>query len=424
MLNTLTQIKTSLDDQLRSVIVHFAGREDIILLDTQDDGVGYLAVGFKRKLICRESGCEVLFQDGGKIETPQHPWEALQEFRKQGGWSFGYLGYDLKNYTEKLSSHNKDAVQAPDLVMSEPRSLYQIDRKNGLITKIYGDDLPDVEAEHEIECEVMLHDEAAQFGDFVDGVKIAQKDIFMGDYYEVNLSRQVEGQFSGKPFCLYEKMKNFGPVPFGAFLQWGDMAVCCASPERFLKKTGNLVLSEPIKGTAAVSEDESVNKAILAELQASEKNRAENLMIVDLVRNDLNRIAVPGTVKTEELFAIHRFRSVFQMISKITGQVKPDVSSVDVIKACFPMGSMTGAPKISAMEAIERIENYKRGIYSGAIGYFTPNDDFDFNVVIRSAVIKGDKLFYSTGGAITADSDPNEEWEETRIKMRALTRSV
>lgn len=424
MLNTPTQIKISLDDQLRSVIDHFAGRKDIIMLDSQDDGVGFLAVGFNRKLICRDSGCEIFFQGGSKIKASQNPWEALQEFRKQGGWSFGYLGYDLKNYTEKLSSKNKDAVHAPDLVMSEPQSLFQIDRKNGLITKIYGDDLPELVTEPEIECEVMLHDDTAQFGAFVEGVKTSKNDIFKGDYYEVNLSRQVEGHFRGKPFCLYEKMKNFGPVPFGAFLQLDELAVCCASPERFLKKTGDLVISEPIKGTAAVSEDESVNKAILAELHTSEKNRAENLMIVDLVRNDLNRIAVPGTVKTEELFAIHRFRSVFQMISKITGEIKPGMSSVDVIKACFPMGSMTGAPKISAMEAIERIENYKRGIYSGAIGYFTPNDDFDFNVVIRSAIIKGNKLFYSTGGAITADSDPVDEWEETRIKMRALTRSV
>ena len=217
-------------------------------------------------------------------------------------------------------------------------------------------------------------------------------------------------------------MRERGPVPFASYVFVDGVSICCASPERFLARKGNKVWSQPIKGTISrvLGEDETDRNI----LQQSEKNRAENLMIVDLVRNDLNRIAKKGTVQVKDLFEIQSFETVHQMVSTVECEVEEEMDSIEVIKSCFPMGSMTGAPKISAMLSIEEIEDYKRGIYSGAIGYFTPDQDFDFNVVIRTAIVEANNLIYPVGGAITSDSVPEEEWEETLIKARALTNSL
>jgi len=181
-----------------------------------------------------------------------------------------------------------------------------------------------------------------------------------------------------------------------------------------------VLTSDPIKGTRARGENSIVDTQIIDELRNSEKDRAENLMIVDLVRHDMSQIAEPGSVKVPELFNIQTFGTVHQMVSRVESVLKEDVSPEAALAACFPMGSMTGAPKISAMNYIESLETYKRGLYSGAIGYFDPLGDFNFNVVIRSAIIRGQELWYSAGGAITSDSDPQQEWEETLVKIRAL----
>ena len=189
-----------------------------------------------------------------------------------------------------------------------------------------------------------------------------------------------------------------------------------------LSKRGKKISSQPIKVTISRSEgdDESRIKA----LSNSEKERAENLMIVDLVRNDMSRVAKEGSVKVSNLFEIQSFETVHQMVSTVEGDVKEGIDSIDILKACFPMGSMTGAPKVAAMRSIEELEDYKRGIYSGAIGYFTPYDDFDFSVVIRTAIIEGEYLVYPVGGAITSDSDPELEWEETLVKAHAITKVI
>jgi len=220
---------------------------------------------------------------------------------------------------------------------------------------------------------------------------------------------------------MYKKMREINPVPFGAFIKTKDFQVCCSSPERFIKKSGRKVISEPIKGTSPRS-DEKITDLKYREELLNEKNKAENLMIVDLVRHDLSLIAETGSVKVSKLFDVQSFGTVHQLISTIEAMALKDVHPVDVIKACFPMGSMTGAPKIEVMKTIEDLEIYCRGIYSGAIGYFTPEGDFDFNVVIRSAIVKDGMVIYPVGGAITGDSNPEEEWEETHVKARVLTR--
>ena len=224
----------------------------------------------------------------------------------------------------------------------------------------------------------------------------------------------------GDPYWLYTRMREINPVPFGAFISHEKFSVCCASPERFLKKDGNSIRSEPIKGTAGRSLDSEIDKINRQEL-LNEKNRAENLMIVDLVRHDLSKVSKLGSVKASKLFDVQTFGTVHQLISVVESMAQEGIDPVDIIESCFPMGSMTGAPKIEVMKTTDQLEKYKRGIYSGAIGYITPDDNFDFNVVIRTAILQDDSLFYPVGGAITSDSDPGSEWEECMIKSRNVT---
>jgi para-aminobenzoate synthetase component 1 len=221
---------------------------------------------------------------------------------------------------------------------------------------------------------------------------------------------------------VYADLLKKSPVPFGAFVKSNGCYLMCASPERFLKKTGNRMLSQPIKGTSKRGVNEAEDIALKQALLNSEKERAENLMIVDLVRNDLARSAKTGTVKVEELFGIYSFEQVHQMISTVSATLADGIHWVDALKYAFPMGSMTGAPKISAMHLIEQYERTARGLYSGAVGYITPEGDFDFNVVIRSLQYNSINQFlnFEVGGAITYDSIPEKEYEECLIKAGAI----
>lgn len=353
-------------------------------------------------------------------------WEALETFRAQHkDWLFGYLGYDLKNHSEDLSSNNADLTGLPDLFFFVPQWLIEAGKDGSLRVLKGGKALTDI------------IEDAAQV-DFLPGkvslrqqempdreaytlkIREAQKDIYEGDYYEINLSHPLDFTFNGDSLDLFYRMQELGPVPFGAYLKLQGTEVCCMSPERFLARNGTRVWSQPIKGTAPVTE--KGDREQIRRLKNSEKERAENLMIVDLVRNDLSHFAVRGSVKVPSLFEIQTFNTVHQMVSTVECEVDAEDSSVDMLKACFPMGSMTGAPKISSMKAIERLEDYRRGLYSGAIGYIAPDQDFDFNVVIRTAVVRGSSAVYPVGGAITSDSDPSAEWEETLVKARAITR--
>jgi para-aminobenzoate synthetase component 1 len=224
------------------------------------------------------------------------------------------------------------------------------------------------------------------------------------------------------PIDLYEKLNEVSPTPFSAFLKYHDKSLICASPERYLKKEGTRLISQPIKGTSPRGSNPFIDKANMEYLKTSEKERSENIMITDLVRNDLSRVAKKGKVKVEELCGVYSFRQVHQMISTISAEMDERYSWVDAIKATFPMGSMTGAPKLSAMKLIEKYEVTKRGLYSGSVGYVTPEGDFDFNVVIRSMLYNQKKgyLSFMVGGAITALAEPEKEYEECLIKASAI----
>jgi para-aminobenzoate synthetase component I len=408
-------------------MIYRLDEEELILLESQQSSHPSSKKSF---IACRPSasimgyGTRIVKKVNGETEEfKMDPWEAIGQFQKEAdNWLFGYLGYDLKNHIEKISSCNPSLVEAPDFYFMRPEVLICI--KNGKVTFLKGDaELHDMKNASHFEGVVMdIKSELAKV-EYIQHVEEIKRRIKEGDFYEMNYSYPLQAEFQGDPYWLYSSMRKINPVPFGSFIKTENFSVCCASPERFLKKEGVRVVSEPIKGTSARS-SHSEEDRMQRELLLNEKNRAENLMIVDLVRHDLSRVAKTGSVRVSKLFEIQTFGTVHQLISSVEGEVDPETSPIEILKACFPMGSMTGAPKITVMKVIDELETYKRGIYSGAIGYFDPDGNFDFNVVIRSAIIQGEKLVYSVGGAITTDSEPNEEWEETKIKARNLTEII
>jgi len=420
-----------MEESANSVIIdniryHFRN-EEMILLESQmtehpSSESSFLAIRSKNRIQAFGDSIEMEF--GGEKELiTMNPWDALKLFRVRcGQWIFGYFGYDLKNYTEHIFSKNRPIVQMPDLLFFEPEWLFQV--KNGEVKQLLGDEVPELLntppkqtllSKGDTVLEPLITKE-----DYIQTVELIQRMIRDGDFYELNFSYPLKGRYPGESYPLYRQMRDISPVPFGAYVSFGQTAVCCASPERFLKKSGSKIISEPIKGTAERSVDPVLDEIRKKELQ-NEKNRAENLMIVDLVRHDLAKIALNGTVHVSKLYDVQTFGTVHQLISTVEAEVSPDADPVEVIKSCFPMGSMTGAPKIEVMKVIDDLESYKRGLYSGSIGYITPEGDFDFNVVIRTAILQNGDLIYPVGGAITSDSDPLQEWDETEIKSRAIT---
>ncbi|MEX0610423.1 MAG: anthranilate synthase component I family protein [Balneolaceae bacterium] len=406
------------------LVQHLREKGAVMLLESQMRGhsaskKSYIA-GMPSAWI-KAFGNEIEVMEGGITQRKkQNPWEALKQFRqKHKDWLFGYFGYDLKNFVEDLNSDHEDLTGAPDLFFMKPELLFEVD-EDSTIWAIKGEfPVHSNGRKSSSSFDLKLSHQISK-SDYLKLVEQAQSDIYEGDYYEINLSHPLIFDFDGDSWPLYQKMKSAGPVPFGGYFSVDDFAICCSSPERFLAKKGKTVWSQPIKGTASRTKGAD-EKQIIQKLLDSEKERAENLMIVDLVRNDLSRIAKKGSVRVRNLFEIQTFETVHQMVSTVECEVEEAIDPIELIKTCFPMGSMTGAPKIAAMKAIEKLENYRRGIYSGAMGYIAPNGDFDFNVLIRTSIIKNQKLVYPAGGAITSDSDPLAEWEETLTKARALT---
>lgn len=411
-----------------SLVRWYSRKGPVILLESQSEEHPasrntYLAA--LPEAVIEARGSDILINRQGRIsESSKDPWEALAGFyNEQGDWLFGYLGYDLKNYIERLSSENHDPVQAPDLFFMKPGVLVRYNHLEDTFEYLKGAPPEGQEAPPAPESDLTVSSLrfTVERDHYLECIKEAKRRIGEGDFYELNLSHQLLAGFNGEPYALYQKMREVGPVPFGGFIQKGSLSVCSMSPERFLAKEGRRVYSQPIKGTIRRGVNETDDRRLKQDLKDSIKDKAENLMIVDLVRNDLSRIARKGSVRVSDLFEIQTFGTVHQMVSTVQAEAEIE-NPIEIIKACYPMGSMTGAPKISAMKSIEELENYRRGIYSGAIGYLKPNGDFDFNVVIRTAIISGNNLFYSVGGAITGDSDPRQEWEETLLKARALTK--
>ena len=367
------------------------------------------------------------------LRTDYHnAFEELKQYQQQTkDWLFGYLSYDLKNDTEKLHSNNFDGLHFSELFFFQPKKLFLL--KNNQLEIQYlklCDD--EVEADFEsinqsagsttIKSDIKIEQRISK-EDYVLKVNKMLERIHRGDIYEANFCMEFYAENSTiQPIDIYHKLNTISRAPFAVFFKNQHQYLLCASPERYLKKENHKIISQPIKGTAKRFSDPVSDEKSKTDLAENPKERAENIMIVDLVRNDLSHTATKASVEVEELCGIYTFEQVHHMISTVVSTVDHTTSPVEIIKSTFPMGSMTGAPKIMAMTVIEELEETKRGLYSGSIGYFTPENDFDFNVVIRSILYNAAEKYvsFSVGSAITAKADAEQEYQECLLKARAM----
>ena len=366
----------------------------------------------------------------------EHAFEKLKEYQTiTQDYLFGYLSYDVKNASENLTSTNVDDLGFAELFFFQPQKILFI--KDNRVEFRYLSMVEDeIDTDFKAICDIVLKPKKTTISNEEVEIRsrISKKDylkkvdkileyIHKGDIYEVNFCQEFYAENTSiNQLDIYEDLNTISEAPFATFLKIDHQFLLCASPERYLKKEGRKIISQPIKGTAKRFKNRLEDQKTATALSKDTKERSENIMIVDLVRNDLSKSAKKGSVQVEELCKVSSFKQVHQMISTVVSEIKDDVHLVDVIKDTFPMGSMTGAPKISAMKIIESLEETKRGLYSGTVGYFTPNGNFDFNVVIRSILYDAEKkyLSFSVGSAVTAKSSPEKEYEECLLKAKAM----
>ena len=371
------------------------------------------------------------------IKTDYHnAFEDLKQYQSQTrDWLFGYLSYDLKNDTEDLFSKNSDGLHFPDLFFFQPKKLFllkgnqvEIQYLNMCDEEVEDDFIEIVESKKsKVESIVKLSGVEVQQQiskeKYLEKVSEILTHINRGDIYEANFCMAFFAENATiNPLEIYNKLNTISEPPFSVFFKNNTDYLVSASPERYLRKEGTRIISQPIKGTSKRFSEAIEDEKSKLELYQNNKERSENVMIVDLVRNDLSHTAIKGSVQVAELCGIYTFKQVHHMISTIVSEVSHTTSPIEILKTTFPMGSMTGAPKISAMKIIEELEETKRGLYSGAIGYFTPTGDFDFNVVIRSILYNSEEKYvsFSVGSAITTGSIPENEYEECLLKAKAM----
>lgn len=348
------------------------------------------------------------------------------ELWNQVSWKVGILGYDLKNRFENLTSQNPAFFPLPDFCFFSPNWIFTI-YPEGIGSQnpipeswIAAIDRQEIPVEKKITCQILpqLSEE-----EYLEKVAAIQQQILEGNTYEANFCQAYSGEFeSWDPISAFLRLNKLSKMPFAALFKAKTTWLVSASPERFLKKSGNQLIAQPIKGTITRHTDPTEDQKNKNRLLSSEKERAENLMITDLMRNDLSKISQTGSVEVEELFGIYALPRVFQMISTVRSELIPGVNFKEIIEATFPMGSMTGAPKISTMEILDQLESFKRGWFSGAFGWIDDQGDFDFSVVIRSIIadLEEKKMYFGVGSAITIDASASHEHEECALKAQAI----
>ena len=347
------------------------------------------------------------------------------------GWWAGWLSYDLGREIERVPDLGRDDAGLPRLALGRFEAWMEFDHETGTVA-IHGGG----EGEHLVQALMAAavpppaHAAVAQWRtslprpDYEAAVQRAIDYIRAGDVFQVNLSQRLSTQWSGDPFALYARLRRESPAPFAALVRLGGADVVSASPERFLSRRGDAIETRPIKGTRPRAADAAADRRQALALRSSAKDVAENVMIVDLARNDLGRIAQYGTVSVRELCALESHPGVHHLVSTVEARTWPAVSAGDVIRATFPPGSVTGAPKVRSLEIIEELEPVRRGPYCGAVGWFGPGDELELSVAIRTLVAAEDTLHLHVGGAVTADSDPAGEWQETMHKAARLLRAA
>lgn len=414
----------------RQMLYWASGQQQAVYLDSNGRGLTAGAgISSEWECLAAAGAVDILELNAG------HAFETLKQFQaSKHDWLFGFMGYDLKNEVEALSSKHFDGVGLPDLAFFQAETIVGIRAgkievhthsaaPNHIFDAICRLSIaPPLVQEQPIHLRPRLSQ--AEYLHLVEGIR---QHILGGDLYEMNFCQEFYAvQTLRDPVATFERLNALTSAPFAAFMRWGDRYLLCGSPERFLKKEGDQLLSQPIKGTRPRGATPEADEAFREDLLHSEKDRSENVMIVDLVRNDFAHHCIPGSVVVDELFGVYSFATVHQMISTIRGQLPATVHPLDALRDAFPMGSMTGAPKVMAMKLTEQYERTRRGLYAGALGYITPAGDFDFNVVIRSILYNAAAPYLSVqvGGAITHQSVPEQEYEECLVKLGAMQRAL
>jgi anthranilate synthase component 1 len=377
-----------------------------------------------------------------RFKTP--PYEGLPRFT--GGLA-GYFGYETVRYIEKRLANTKkpDAIQTPDVLLMVSEQLAVVDNLSGKLYFIIYADASEANAYENAHARLdallkMLKKAVAipetppststeavsEFGEenFKAAVKRAQQYILDGDIMQVVLSQRMSQPFSASPLSLYRVLRSLNPSPYMFFYDMGDHHVVGASPEILVRLENGTVTARPIAGTRPRGKSREQDIALAEELLADPKERAEHVQLMDLGRNDVGRVAVTGSVKVTDNMMIERYSHVMHIVSNVEGKLKPGMDAIDVLKATFPAGTVSGAPKVRAMEIIDELEPSKRGIYAGAVGYLGFNGDMDVAIAIRTGVIKNNMLHVQAGAGIVADSVPQSEWIETQNKARAVLRAA
>ncbi len=429
------------------------------------DNLGrYSFIGCDPFLVLSSRGNDIeLISNGSRRTIRGNPFDVLQGLLRQYaidptlapvpfiGGAVGYFGYDLCHFIERLPDAAVDDLMLPDCCVAFYDSVIAFDHVENR-TYITALGLPYTDAAHrekkarerigELKDLVRRYDglkqsrvngdcrcsSAAAAGlrsnftrdEYVRAVAKAIEYIAAGDIFQVNLSQRFDADLTVDPYELYLRLRGINPAPFASYLNFGDVIVAGASPERFLRVSGDRVETRPMKGTRPRGKSTVEDESLAAELLTSEKDRAENIMIVDLERNDLGKVCEYGSVRVGELCTLEKYATVFQLTSMVEGRLRDGSDCIDLLKACFPGGSITGAPKVRAMEMIDELEPTRRGIYTGAIGYMGFDGATDLNMVIRTFVIKGNKVYFHVGGGIVSDSNPQAEYQETLDKAQAL----
>ena len=416
-------------------------------------------------LVMRSRGSEITLVQGNKEEVQQgNPFDVLgrllEKYRLAHcpapvpflGGAVGYLSYDLCHLIERLPSTARDDLNLPQSYFGFYDAVLAFDHLQGRVYLV-STGFPELEearrlrrarmrleemkdwvySSHSVIAtaprndrenkEITLESNFTPEG-YIEAVSRVREYIASGDVFQVNLSQRFEADLGVPPWELYRRLREVNPAPFAGYLNLVGVAIVSASPERFLKVRQGLVETRPVKGTRPRGQSPEEDAALAQELLHSAKDRAENVMIVDLERNDLGRVCRYGTVKVSELAILETFPTVFHLTSTITGHLSENKGNIDLLKATFPGGSITGAPKVRAMELIDELEPTKRSVYTGSIGYLGFNGDLDINIVIRTFLVKEGRAYFQVGGGIVYDSDPEAEYQETMAKAKALIQAL
>ena len=389
---------------------------------------------------------EIATRGGATTSSPLSPFALLRQRLGERcapseelpfcGGAIGYFGYDLGRLLERMPSIAAADVDMPELAVGIYDWAVVVDHERRSARLVgFGKDprtlerWPDllerltrrVESKPSAPFRVLTRARSTVSRDeYAAAFRRVQEHIRLGDCYQVNLTQRFEARAEGDPWAAYLKLREINPAPFAAYLDFPDGRVLCSSPELFLRVTGDHVETKPIKGTRPRGADGARDRVLAAALRTSAKDRAENVMIVDLLRNDLGKACVPGSVRATKLFDVETFASVHQLVSTVEGRLSPGKDALDLLESCFPGGSITGAPKVRAMQIIEELEPQRRGVYCGAIGYIGYDGNMALNIAIRTLVQHGDAIYAWAGGGVVADSEVDAEYQESLDKAAAL----